>query len=62
MRVTLARLASCLRQDDSGQGLVEFLLLAALVTFAATAGMSKLASGINSAFTQVAALLGSYIT
>ncbi|HKS75891.1 MAG TPA: hypothetical protein VJQ82_21945 [Terriglobales bacterium] len=51
-----------LRDDESGQGLVEYLLILALVAFAATAGMGSLASGLNSAFTQVSAILGSYIT
>ena len=40
-----------LHQDESGQGLVEYLLILALVAFAATAGMTTLASGLNSAFT-----------
>ena len=53
---------SRLRHDEAGQGLVEYLLILALVAFAATAGMGSLASGVNSAFTQVAAILGSYIT
>ena len=51
-----------LHKDEAGQGLVEYLLILALVAFAATAGMGKLASGLNSAFTQVSAILGSYIT
>jgi pilus assembly protein Flp/PilA len=51
-----------LRQDESGQGLVEYLLILALVAFAATAGMTSLASGINSAFSKIAVVLGTYIT
>ena len=51
-----------LRQDESGQGLVEYLLILALVAFAATAGMSSLASGLNSAFSQIGVTLGSYLT
>jgi pilus assembly protein Flp/PilA len=53
---------SALHKDEAGQGLVEYLLILALVAFAATAGMGKLASGLNSAFTQVSTILGSYIT
>jgi len=41
-----------LHDDESGQGLVEYLLILALVAFAATAGMSTLATSLNSAFTQ----------
>jgi pilus assembly protein Flp/PilA len=51
-----------LRQDESGQGLVEYLLILALVAFAATAGMTSLASGLNSAFSKIAVVLGTYIT
>ena len=51
-----------LHQDEAGQGLVEYLLILALVAFAATAGMGKLASGLNSAFSQISTTLGNYIT
>ena len=51
-----------LRKDEAGQGLVEYLLILALIAFAATAGMGSLASGLNSAFSAVSSLLGSYIT
>jgi pilus assembly protein Flp/PilA len=51
-----------LRQDESGQGLVEYLLILALVAFAATAGMTTLASGLNSAFAKIGVILGTYIT
>lgn len=58
----LMNLVSRLRQDEAGQGLVEYLLILALVAFAATAGMNSLATGLNSAFTQIASILGQYIT
>ena len=51
-----------LQKEESGQGLVEYLLILALVAFAATAGMGSLASGLNSAFSAVASILGKYIT
>ena len=51
-----------LHQDEAGQGLIEYVLIVALVAFAATAGMSSLASGINSAFTAVSTIIGKYIT
>jgi pilus assembly protein Flp/PilA len=51
-----------LHRDDKGQGLVEYLLILALVAFAATAGMGSLASGLNSAFSQIGIILGQYIT
>jgi len=58
----LASLLYRLQSDESGQGLVEYLLILALVAFAATAGMGSLASGLNSAFLQISVILGSYIT
>ncbi|HEX3106402.1 MAG TPA: Flp family type IVb pilin [Terriglobales bacterium] len=51
-----------LHTDESGQGLVEYLLILALVAFAATAGMTTLASSLNSAFSQIGTVLGGYIT
>jgi Flp pilus assembly pilin Flp len=48
--------------DESGQGLVEYLLIVALVALAATAGMTQAASYINSAFVRVGAKLGGYIS
>jgi Flp pilus assembly pilin Flp len=51
-----------LHRDQAGQGLVEYLLILALVALAATAGMSALASGINSAFAALSSILGTYIT
>jgi len=55
-------LVARLHQDESGQGLVEYLLILALVAFAATAGMTTLASGLNSAFTAIGGFLGKYIS
>jgi len=51
-----------LHKDESGQGLVEYLLVLALVAFAATAGMKTLASGLNSAFSKISTYIGSYIS
>jgi len=48
--------------DENGQGLVEYLLIIALVALAATAGMNTAASYINSAFTRTGQKLGSYIS
>jgi len=50
-----------LHKDEQGQGLVEYLLILALVAFAATAGMGSLASYLNQAFSQVGSLLNAYI-
>ena len=50
-----------LHKDEAGQGLVEYLLILALVAFGAVAGMDSLATGLNSAFKQISTILGNYI-
>ena len=49
-------------REEEGQGLVEYVLILALIAFAAVAGMSSLASSINSAFAKVGTYLGKYIS
>ena len=49
-------------RDEAGQGLVEYVLVIALIALAATAGMRGVASSINSAFTKVGSILGEYIS
>ena len=51
-----------LKNGEEGQDLVEYALVVALIAFGATAGMSALAQGINTAFTQVSTNLGTSIT
>jgi pilus assembly protein Flp/PilA len=51
-----------LHKDEAAQGIVEYMLIIALVAFAATAGMSSLASGVNSAMTKIGSILGVYIS
>jgi Flp pilus assembly pilin Flp len=61
----MKRITSLMRDfqnDESGQGLVEYLLIIALIALAATAGMSSAASYINSAFIRIGGRLGSYIS
>lgn len=62
MKNPLIHILTRLHKDESGQGLVEYLLILALVAFAAVAGMGSLANGLNSAFAKVASILGEYIT
>ena len=54
-------LLKSLAREESGQGLIEYVLIVALVAFAATAGMNKLASSINSAFSAVGTILSGYV-
>jgi pilus assembly protein Flp/PilA len=49
-------------KDESGQDLIEYALVVALIAFAATAGMSAVATSINLAFTHIGTKLGVYIT
>ena len=49
-------------KDENGQDLIEYALVVALIAFAATAGMSTLATDINIAFTNMGTKVTSYIT
>jgi pilus assembly protein Flp/PilA len=53
-------LANLLR-DDSGQDLIEYALVAALIGLGATAAMSSLATSIGSAFSSVGTSLSNAI-
>ena len=57
----LAFLSGFWREED-GQGLVEYVLILALIAFAAVAGMSSLATSINSAFAKVGTYIGKYVS
>ncbi len=62
MMTLILNILTRLHKDESAQGLVEYLLILALVAFAATAGMNSLAVGLNSAFSTIGSILGLYIT
>jgi len=51
-----------LKNGEEGQDLVEYALVVALIAFGATAGMTSLATGINTAFSNVSSQLGSAIS
>jgi pilus assembly protein Flp/PilA len=46
-----------LKSSEEGQDLVEYALVVALIAFGATTGMTSLASGINTAFSNVSSQL-----
>jgi pilus assembly protein Flp/PilA len=46
--------------DESGQDLIEYALVVALIAFAATAGMGTVASAINTSFSNIGTKLTSY--
>jgi len=48
--------------EDSGQDLIEYALVAALIAFAAVAGMNGLSGKINTAFGTIGSKLTSALT
>ncbi|MFB3920862.1 MAG: Flp family type IVb pilin [Terriglobia bacterium] len=46
--------------EDSGQDLIEYALIAALIALAATVGMGSVATAINEAFSSIGAKMKSY--
>lgn len=62
MNQILRRALANLHKEESGQDLIEYALVVALIALAAVAGMSTLANGINSAFSKLGSILGTYIT
>ncbi|MBW8748325.1 MAG: Flp family type IVb pilin [Acidobacteria bacterium] len=60
MKFELRKIAGTVRAfllKDEGQDLIEYALVVALIAFAATAGMSTLATDINTAFTSIGTTL-----
>jgi pilus assembly protein Flp/PilA len=51
-----------LKNGEEGQDLVEYALVVALIAFGATAGMSSLSGGINTAFSTVSTKLAGYLS
>jgi pilus assembly protein Flp/PilA len=50
-----------LLQDESGQDLIEYALVAAVIGLAAVAAMSSLANNVSNAFSAVGSKLGSAV-
>ena len=49
-----------LMMNDEAQDLIEYALVVALIAFAAVVGMKTVATGINTAFTNIAGKLTTY--
>jgi pilus assembly protein Flp/PilA len=49
-------------EDEAGQDLIEYALVAALIAFAAIAGMNVVASQINQAFSKIGSKLSSAVS
>ena len=56
-RTQLIAMLTQLVREESGQDLIEYALLAALIALAATVGMSTVASDINNAFGKIGSKL-----
>lgn len=62
MRNSIKQFVSGLHRDESGQDLIEYALVAALIAFAAVAGMGFVASAINNAFSKIGSKLSNSIS
>ena len=49
-------------REEAGQDLIEYVLIIAIIAFAATVGMGTVASKINVAFGNVGSKLDKYVT
>ena len=61
MKTNVLRTLQALHNDESGQDLIEYALVAALIALAATAGMGVLATDINQAFSSIGSKLESAV-
>jgi pilus assembly protein Flp/PilA len=61
MSNTLKQMLSTFLSDESGQDLIEYALVAALIGLGATAAMGTLATTISSAFSSVGSKLTSSV-
>jgi pilus assembly protein Flp/PilA len=58
----MSKLFRRLHEDESGQDLIEYALVAALIAFAAVTAMQGLATSINSAFSVIGSKLTSSLS
>jgi len=61
MKTLILKSLSRIHNDETGQGLVEYALILALVAFAAVVAMQTLAKDINNAFVGIGGILSSYV-
>jgi pilus assembly protein Flp/PilA len=59
MKANILRFFSNLHNDESGQDLIEYALVAALIAFGAVTTMTTLSSTINTAFSKINSKLSS---
>jgi len=61
VKIDVLRIFRSLHNDESGQDLVEYALVAALIALGAITTMTSLAAGVNTAFSIAATTLSSAI-
>lgn len=61
MKSNFLRTLRTLHNDESGQDLIEYALVAALIALGATAAMQSLSTGVNNAFSGITSLLTSAV-
>ena len=61
MADSVGSIVARLHREEEGQGMVEYVLIIALIALAATAGMTTLAQALNNAFSAVGSLLNAYV-
>jgi Flp pilus assembly pilin Flp len=59
---TLIQRFQQLRDDQAGQGLIEYVMMCALMIAAAAACFPGLANALSNAFSDIGVMLGKYIT
>jgi pilus assembly protein Flp/PilA len=59
MKMNILRTLHALHNDESGQDLIEYALVAALIAFGAVGTMGTLATDINQAFSKIGSKLAS---
>ena len=57
MKANFVRILHALHHDESGQDLIEYALVAALIAFGAVSTMGTLAGDINQAFSKIGSKL-----
>jgi pilus assembly protein Flp/PilA len=49
-------------REEAGQDLIEYVLVIAIIAFAATVGMTTVATKINDAFVNIGSKMSTYVT
>jgi len=61
LTMAMREILNDLHREDSGQDLIEYAMIAALIALAATAGMGTVASAVNGVFSSVGVKIRAYI-